>query len=188
MKETPEVSSEVWLEDKANEPGFHDWARFVSFQPQLYFRPQNLNLLKSFLEGIQQGTFKPGSLRVLGGLHSCSEICVSDAIIDTSDLPRMIEFAPGNSAVTVTANWHLHDFLLALSQRGKSISATGGTDKQTLAHSNSGRLQHHWRRHSPRWQSRNRNSQRKRRGHIHAVQQARRSQVARNAPREDSEG
>jgi hypothetical protein len=33
----------------------------------------------------------------------------------------------------VSANWHLHDFLLALSAHGKSISATGGTDHQTLA-------------------------------------------------------
>lgn len=133
MKEVPEVSSEIWLEDKAKEPGFQDWARFVSFQPQLYFRPQDLNQLKSFLGSVQQGAFKPGSLRVLGGLHSCSEICVSDAIIDTSDLPRTIEFSPKYDTVTVTANWHLHDFLLALSQHGKSLSATGGTDKQTLA-------------------------------------------------------
>jgi hypothetical protein len=119
--------------DEAREPHFQDWARFVSFQPQLYFRPQDLDELKRFLMGVQQGVFKPGPLRVLGGLHSCSDICVSDAIVDVSDLPLTIEFDADYSLVTVSANWHLHDFLLALSEHGKSISATGGTDHQTLA-------------------------------------------------------
>ena len=73
--------------DEAREPVFQDWARFVSFQPRLYFRPQDLDELKRFLAGLQQGLFKPGPLRVLGGLHSCSDICVSDAILDVSDLP-----------------------------------------------------------------------------------------------------
>ena len=119
--------------DEAREPLFQDWARFVSFQPRLYFRPQDLAELKRFLTGVQQGLFKPGTLRVLGGLHSCSDICVSDAIVDVSDLPKTIEFDADHTLVTVSANWHLHDFLLALSEHGKSISATGGTDHQTLA-------------------------------------------------------
>src|SRR5512146_460448 len=135
MKDTRQmpVALAPGMEDKAHEPGFQDWARFVSFQPQLYFRPQDLDQLKSFVAGVQQGLFKPGSLRVLGGLHSCSDICVSDAIIDVSDLPHAIQFEANDTLVTVTANWHLHDFLLALSQRGKSLGATGGTDHQTLA-------------------------------------------------------
>ncbi len=119
--------------DEAREPGFQDWARFVSFQPRLYFRPQDLAELKRFLAGVQQGLFQPGQLRVLGGLHSCSDICVSDTIVDVSDLPRTIEFDADFTQVTVSANWHLHDFLLALSAHGKAISATGGTDEQTLA-------------------------------------------------------
>ena len=119
--------------DEAREPIFQDWAHFVSFQPQLYFRPQDLAELKSFLTGMQQGIFKPRHPRVLGGLHSCSDICVSDAIVDVSDLPRTIEFDADHTIVTVSANWHLHDFLLALSEHGKSLSATGGTDEQTLA-------------------------------------------------------
>ena len=105
----------------------------VAFQPQLYFRPQNLDELKSFLASSVQGTFQQRKPRVLGGLHSCSDICVSDAIIDVSDLPRTIEFSADNSLVTVTANWHLHDFLKAIGDRGKTITATGGTDHQTLA-------------------------------------------------------
>jgi hypothetical protein len=110
-----------------------DWARIVSFQPQLYFRPQNLEELKGFLASSLQGVFQQRKPRVLGGLHSCSEICVSDSIIDVSDLPRTIEFNEDNSIATVSANWHLHDFLKAISERGKSITATGGTDHQTLA-------------------------------------------------------
>ena len=58
---------------------------------------------------------------------------MSDAIIDVSGLPRTIEFDANHTTVTVSANWHLHDFLAALSEHGKSISATGGTDEQTLA-------------------------------------------------------
>ncbi len=112
---------------------FTDWAQFVSFTPKLYFRPQNLDELKRFISGQRQGFVDAQSLRVLGGLHSCSDICVSEAIVDVSDLPKTIEYDEGFSAVTVSANWHLHDFLRELSAHGKSISATGGTDKQTLA-------------------------------------------------------
>ena len=119
--------------DDAPEPGFQDWAGMVTLQPRLYFRPQSMYDLKTFLLGIQLGYLPHGAPRVLGGLHSCSDICVSDTIIDSSSLPRTIEFGPGNEWVTVTANWHLYDFLLALGERGKSISATGGTDHQTLA-------------------------------------------------------
>ncbi len=114
-------------------PEIRDWARYVSFCPHLYFRPQDLDDLKNFMSGMRLGIFKQKSMRVLGGLHSCSDICVSDAIVDVSDLPRTIEFEDDNQRVTVSANWVFHDFLLALSQRGKSISATGGTDHQTLA-------------------------------------------------------
>lgn len=135
MKITNTVSTEIGsiVENDEFEPEIRDWSRYVSFRPHLYFRPQDLDELKSFLAGVRQGVFKQKSIRVLGGLHSCSDICVSDAIVDVSDLPRTIEFDANNSLVTVSANWHFHDFLLALSERGKSISATGGTDHQTLA-------------------------------------------------------
>ena len=133
MKETHALPAHTAAEEEAHKPIFHDWARFVSFQPQLYFRPRDLDELRDFLIGIQQGIFRPGYLRVLGGLHSCSDVCVSDAILDVSDLPRTLEFSAESTLVTVSANWHLHDFLLALSEHGKSLSATGGTDHQTLA-------------------------------------------------------
>ena len=110
-----------------------DWSHSVSFKPQLYFRPQDTADLQAFLDGLLRGSLRPRHLRVLGGLHSCSEICVSDGILDISDLPRTLAFSADLSTVTASANWHLHDFLQALSLKGKSISATGGTDHQTLA-------------------------------------------------------
>ena len=94
-----------------NEPTIQDWSRFVAFQPRLYFRPQDLDELKGFLSGVQQGIFKQPTLRVLGSLHSCSDICVSDVVVDVSDLPKTIESSADNSLVTVSANWPLHDFL-----------------------------------------------------------------------------
>lgn len=133
METDQNLSSEASTEADTNGPDFNDWALFVSFQPRLYFRPQDLDELKSFLTGILQGVIRQSSVRVLGGLHSCSDICVSDVIIDVSDLPKTIEFDATNTIVTVSANWHLHDLLTALSEHGKSLSATGGTDEQTLA-------------------------------------------------------
>ncbi|MCI0393523.1 MAG: FAD-binding protein [Chloroflexi bacterium] len=110
-----------------------DWSRFISFDPRLYFKPQDLDELKGFLAGVSQGVFNQRRFRVPGSLHSCSDICVSDALLDLSDLPKMIEFNADNTMVTASANWTLHDFLLELSKRSKSLSATGGTDHQTLA-------------------------------------------------------
>ena len=135
MNGTRLVSEEVGStgENAEFEPEIRDWSRYVSFRPHLYFRPQDLDDLKRFMKGVKLGIFQQKSLRVLGGLHSCSDICVSDMIVDVSDLPQTIEFNADKTLVTVSANWHFHDFLLALSQRGKSISATGGTDHQTLA-------------------------------------------------------
>lgn len=114
-------------------PLVQDWSQFVSFKPSLYFRPKDLSELKDFLAGLFQGIFKQSCIRTLGSLHSCSDIYVSDAIIDVSSLPKVLEFNGDSSMVTVSANWSLHDFLLELSRRGKSLNATGGTDPQTLA-------------------------------------------------------
>jgi hypothetical protein len=133
MNKTIALPASTGTKNEPFGPKIRDWGRMVSFQPQLYFRPQDIEELKSFLISIYQGAFKQKKPRVLGGLHSCSDICVSDAIIDVSDLPQTIEFNEDYSKVTVSANWHFHDFLLALSEHGKSISATGGTDEQTLA-------------------------------------------------------
>jgi FAD/FMN-containing dehydrogenase len=134
MQETHESgTSGVAGTHSSSAPAIRDWASFVTFHPRVYFRPQDLDELKGFLSRVQQGIFKQGTLRVLGSLHSCSDICLSDVIVDMSDLPKTIDFSTDNTLVTTSANWRLHDFLLALSARGKSISATGGTDHQTLA-------------------------------------------------------
>ena len=133
MEENRPLATSTPSDDDAPLPGFEDWAGMVTIQPKLYYRPHTIEDLKSFLLGIQLGYLPQDAPRVLGGLHSCSNICVSDTIIDSSALPRTIEFSPDNTRVTVTANWHLHEFLQALGERGKSISATGGTDHQTLA-------------------------------------------------------
>jgi FAD/FMN-containing dehydrogenase len=133
MKNTRDAAAEPAIAEDAPRPTFSDWASVVSFQPPMYYRPRSLDELKGYLTNILQGAYKPGSLRVLGSLHSCSDVCVSDAVLDVSDLPKTMEFSDDYSVVTVSANWHLHDFLLALSAHGKALSATGGTDKQTLA-------------------------------------------------------
>jgi FAD/FMN-containing dehydrogenase len=72
-------------------------------------------------------------VRVPGSLHSCSKIVVSDTVLDTSALPKAIELDPGGDAVEATANVTLHEFLAELGRHGKSVTATGGTDHQTLA-------------------------------------------------------
>lgn len=126
-------ATEARREENFRGPMIQDWGKVVAFQPKLYLRPQSLKELKDFLPVIQSGIFASGSLRVLGGLHSCSDICANDVVVDLEDLPQTIEFNPDDSVVTVSANWHFHEFLRALAEKGKSITATGGTDRQTLA-------------------------------------------------------
>jgi FAD/FMN-containing dehydrogenase len=133
MAKTQALSAASGTAQEERKPTFQDWSRFVSFQPPVYFRPQSLDELKSFMTGMLQGNPQVRSLRVLGGMHSCSDVCVSEMVVDVSDLPRTIEFNADRTVVTVSANWHLHDFLLALSEHGKALSATGGMDRQTLA-------------------------------------------------------
>jgi FAD binding domain/D-arabinono-1,4-lactone oxidase len=110
-----------------------DWARLVSFRPELVLRPTSVDELKTMLERIHRGELGNGVVRVPGSLHSCSRIVVSDAVLDTSALPKTIEFEGGNAAVVASANVTLHEFLAELGRRGKSVTATGGTDHQTLA-------------------------------------------------------
>jgi hypothetical protein len=112
------------------QPVMTDWAGLISFRPDLVLRPRSLEELKAALEQVHA---RQGRVRVPGSLHSCSEIVVADAILDTSGLPKTIEFDDGDAAVEASANVTLHDFLAALGRRGKSVTATGGTDHQTLA-------------------------------------------------------
>jgi FAD/FMN-containing dehydrogenase len=114
-------------------PAMEDWGKIISFRPGLVLRPTSLDELKAMLERIHRGELGNGRVRVPGSLHSCSEIAVSDAILDTSALPKTMDFEAGNAAVVASANVTLHEFLAELGRRGKSVTATGGTDHQTLA-------------------------------------------------------
>lgn len=114
-------------------PVMEDWGQLISFRPDLVLRPTSMGELKAMLERIHRGELGKGRLRVPGSLHSCSEIVVSDAILDTSALPKAIDFEEGDAAVVAAANVTLHEFLAELGRRGKSVTATGGTDHQTLA-------------------------------------------------------
>ena len=110
-----------------------DWAKLISFRPDLVRRPTSTEELEAMLERIHRGELGRDRVRVPGSLHSCSEIVVSDAILDTSGLPKTMDFEAGNAAVVASANVTLHEFLAELGRRGKSVTATGGTDHQTLA-------------------------------------------------------
>ena len=114
-------------------PVMEDWAQFISFRPDLVLRPATMDELKATLERIHRGELGTGRVRVPGSLHSCSEIVVSDSILDTSGLPKTIDLEAGDAAVVASANVTLHEFLAELGSRGKSVTATGGTDHQTLA-------------------------------------------------------
>jgi FAD/FMN-containing dehydrogenase len=114
-------------------PVLEDWGQLISFRPELVLRPTSADELKGMLERIHRGELGNGRVRVPGSLHSCSEIVVSEAILDTSALPKSMEFEAGDGAVVASANVTLHEFLAELGRRGKSVTATGGTDHQTLA-------------------------------------------------------
>jgi FAD/FMN-containing dehydrogenase len=114
-------------------PVLEDWAQLISFRPDLVLRPSSIDQLKVMLERIHQGELGNGVVRVPGSLHSCSNIVVSDVVLDTSALPKAMEFDAANAAVVASANVTLHEFLAELGRRGKSVTATGGTDHQTLA-------------------------------------------------------
>lgn len=114
----------------ADPPTLEDWGQLISFTPSLVLTPTSVEELKGMLETVQR---EGRRVRAPGSLHSCAKIVVAEALIDTSQMPTAIEFEDGDAAVTATANVHLHDFLAELGTRGKSLTATGGTDHQTLA-------------------------------------------------------
>lgn len=110
-----------------------DWGQLISFHPDLVLKPASIDELKTTLERIHRGELANGRVRVPGSLHSCSKIVVAGAILDTSALPKTIEFEAGDAAVVATANVTLDEFLAELGRHGKSVTATGGTNHQTLA-------------------------------------------------------
>ena len=120
------------MPDYSNPP-LQDWGELISFSPSQALHPATIAELKEILEQVHRGELGNGRVRVPGSLHSCSEIAVGETLIDVSTLPKSIELEAGDTAVTATANVSLHEFLAELGQHGKSVTATGGTDHQTLA-------------------------------------------------------
>src|SRR3954447_8876145 len=113
-------------------PAMEDWGQLIAFRPGLVLKPASLDELKATLEAVHRGEHGTGRVRVPGSLHSCSEIVVSETILDISSLPKTMDFEAGDTAVVASANVTLHEFLAELGRRGKSLTATGGTDHQTL--------------------------------------------------------
>ncbi len=107
-----------------------DWGELIAFEPSTVLAPTSIDELKSMLEEVHRDK---GRVRVPGSLHSCAKIVVNDTLLDVSRLPKSIELENGDTAVTATANVSLHEFLAELGRHGKSVTATGGTDHQTLA-------------------------------------------------------
>jgi FAD/FMN-containing dehydrogenase len=110
-----------------------DWGELIAFDPTTVLAPTSIDELKETLEKVHHGEIGNGRVRVPGSLHSCSRIVVSDTLLDISQLPKNIELENGDAEVTATANVSLHEFLAKLGRHGKSVTATGGTDHQTLA-------------------------------------------------------
>ena len=110
-----------------------DWGELISFEPSAVLQPTSVEELKAMLEKVNRKELGDGRVRVPGSLHSCSEIVVNETLLDISQLPKSIELEDGDTKVTATANVSLHEFLAELGNHGKSVTATGGTDHQTLA-------------------------------------------------------
>ncbi len=114
-------------------PQMQDWGRLISFRPERVLRPGSIEELQEVLEQVHRGEIGEGRVRVPGSLHSCAKIAVAETLIDVAGLPKKIELVDEDTAVEATANVTLHEFLAELGRHGKSVTATGGTDHQTLA-------------------------------------------------------
>ncbi len=111
-------------------PAIHDWAYVVSFTPAKIYSPKSLHQLSQALHEVWQAG---GTVRILGGQHSCSQIFENTAVIDISHLP--LDFAVTDAAAgkVEASGWmHAHDFTARAAQAGLCLTALGGTDAQTL--------------------------------------------------------
>jgi hypothetical protein len=116
-------------------PVVADWGKVIAFTPEVYAAPETLDDLLAFVNSIANDA-SGKTLRFMGGLHSCSEIFESDIVVDTTRLPLTFDVAsePVDGAnVVASANMHAHEFLARAAAVGLSLTATGGTDAQTLA-------------------------------------------------------
>lgn len=116
-------------------PVVEDWGKVVSFTPAIYATPTSLDELTDFLTRMLAEA-PSRTLRFMGGLHSCSEIFENEIVIDTTRLPLEFTLPPepdDGANVIVSATMHAHEFLARSAAAGLSVTATGGTDAQTLA-------------------------------------------------------
>lgn len=130
MATTPALPADYY---QSATPVVTDWGYLVKFTPSAYLVPSDIPSLIAAIQAYLARPAPRGTLRFLGGLHSCTDIFEGDTVIDTSQMPKTIVYDAGNGACVVTGNWHLHAFLAEVATRGKSLSATGGTDAQMLA-------------------------------------------------------
>lgn len=117
-------------------PVVADWANMVNFTPGSYFTPKSLDEVSAILAMLAGGALGKRSLRVLGGLHSCSTIVQSEVVIDTTHLPLEFTVTPldgGGGRVVASAFMHAHEFLRRAAASSLSLTALGGTDAQTMA-------------------------------------------------------
>ena len=118
-------------------PVIHDWGEVISFSPDTYFTPISLQELTDHLTLLLKTGTGGRKLRFLGGQHSCSEIFEGDIVINTSKLPLAFDVSAGpdgkKNIVTASAWMHCHEFLYRAAKCGLSMTASGGTDAQTMA-------------------------------------------------------
>ena len=111
-----------------------DWCNIIGFSPSAYFSPRHVDDLIPILETVLRRG--PGAtVRVMGGLHSCSAIFEGETVIDTSALPLEFDVVPhaGGGRIVASAWMHVHEFGLRAAAHNLSLTALGGTDAQTLA-------------------------------------------------------
>ena len=114
-------------------PAMEDWAQLISFSPDLVLRPTSMDELKAMLERVHRGELGTASC---GCRAACTPAPRSSSPTPSStprSSRRRSSSRQANEAVVASANVTLHEFLAELGRHGKSVTATGGTDHQTLA-------------------------------------------------------
>ena len=116
-------------------PVLSDWGQVLAFTPSAYFAPKSIDDLTALLTIFLKSQPNGMTLRFLGGQHSCSNIFMSETVVDFSQLPLEFEVTPlpdGGSTVVASAFMHAHEFLFRAAEHNLSLTALGGTDAQTL--------------------------------------------------------
>jgi len=114
----------------------NDWSDLLTYTPQVLMQPTSWenaeNLVLAIWPKVGPGK-QLSSIRVLGSLHSCAPIWEGEATLDLSRVPNDPLQWVDDYTVIADANYTLHQFLIDVALKGKTLPATGGTDEQTLA-------------------------------------------------------